>query len=361
MAQIQAVLGYLKAYIGTGDTMNPDTNEFKPVMRCRNNYNYGLIIASNGNGLDSPMGAPGMVTVWTYALGNVSQAGHRLALRCLTNVVLSSPMRQVFVKKAYPRKPIELMMYVHNATDGWDAFVAARMLLNCVADENLVLSHFFESTSLAETPDTSPISPIIDCLATFFFIAEYHDENTPWPPLNDVKLVDLLHATLNFPQQDELEVASLAPCGSLYLDRLLLMALSGDNSEQLVRNVGYDCASRLLFSLGVPVPPADDQGGWDAESQSEINPITGQHRGREQQVDLPEMTEVEKGREAERLFVLFERLRSMGVVNVENPMSLSGPRTCPRKFANVLACASDVDVADRPSKLAVGKVRRENT
>ncbi|KAK3331398.1 guanine nucleotide exchange factor synembryn-domain-containing protein [Apodospora peruviana] len=36
---------------------------------------------------------------------------------------------------------------------------------------------------------------------------------------------------------------------------------------------------------------------------------------------LPEMTDEEKEREAERLFVLFERLRATGVVNVENPVA----------------------------------------
>ena len=32
------------------------------------------------------------------------------------------------------------------------------------------------------------------------------------------------------------------------------------------------------------------------------------------------MTDAEKEREAERLFVLFERLRATGVLNVENPL-----------------------------------------
>ncbi len=36
--------------------------------------------------------------------------------------------------------------------------------------------------------------------------------------------------------------------------------------------------------------------------------------------DGPEMTEEEKEREAERLFVLFERLKKTGVVDVVNPV-----------------------------------------
>ena len=34
----------------------------------------------------------------------------------------------------------------------------------------------------------------------------------------------------------------------------------------------------------------------------------------------PEMTDEEKEREAEKLFVLFERLKATGVVNVVNPI-----------------------------------------
>jgi hypothetical protein len=38
-----------------------------------------------------------------------------------------------------------------------------------------------------------------------------------------------------------------------------------------------------------------------------VNPITGQRRDKEEQVQVEEMTQEEKEREAERLFVLFER------------------------------------------------------
>ena len=40
----------------------------------------------------------------------------------------------------------------------------------------------------------------------------------------------------------------------------------------------------------------------------------------EERVEMPEMTQEEKEREAERLFVLFERLKKTGVVNVRNPV-----------------------------------------
>lgn len=52
----------------------------------------------------------------------------------------------------------------------------------------------------------------------------------------------------------------------------------------------------------------------------EINPITGQRRDMEPEDPGPEMTDEEKETEAERLFVLFERLKATGVVNVVNPV-----------------------------------------
>ena len=55
---------------------------------------------------------------------------------------------------------------------------------------------------------------------------------------------------------------------------------------------------------------------------ADVNPVTGQRWSAEdkQKADLPEMTEEEKEREAERLFVLFERLRATGVVDIKNPV-----------------------------------------
>ena len=52
----------------------------------------------------------------------------------------------------------------------------------------------------------------------------------------------------------------------------------------------------------------------------EINPITGQMKDMEPRDNGPEMTDEEKEREAERLFVLFERLKATGVMEVVNPV-----------------------------------------
>lgn len=46
--------------------------------------------------------------------------------------------------------------------------------------------------------------------------------------------------------------------------------------------------------------------------------VTEEHERAQRELSL--MTEEEKEREAERLFVLFERMRRLGVVQVENPV-----------------------------------------
>lgn len=66
-----------------------------------------------------------------------------------------------------------------------------------------------------------------------------------------------------------------------------------------------------------------------------------------EQEDLPklsEMTDEEKEREAERLFVLFERLKKTGVIDVENPVA-KAMRENPERFQE-LDSDSDKDDDD---------------
>ncbi|KAK6430672.1 hypothetical protein LTR95_013172 [Oleoguttula sp. CCFEE 5521] len=108
-----------------------------------------------------------------------------------------------------------------------------------------------------------------------------------------------------------------------------LFELSESDSNIFVQNIGYGYASGFLMSHGMPVPQSATgasreatKGGQTAEAEP-VNPITGQKLSAEQrgsQTAGEEMTEEEKEREAERLFVLFERLRATGVVDVENPV-----------------------------------------
>ncbi|KAJ4394081.1 hypothetical protein N0V93_003298 [Gnomoniopsis smithogilvyi] len=107
-----------------------------------------------------------------------------------------------------------------------------------------------------------------------------------------------------------------------------LFEMSDKDAHQFVDNVGYGFASGFLFQNNIPVPKnaadgnaAAGAGAGGSGSGRAVNPITGQFLDRETVPDEgPEMTEEEKEREAERLFVLFERLRRTGVVDVQNPV-----------------------------------------
>ena len=110
----------------------------------------------------------------------------------------------------------------------------------------------------------------------------------------------------------------------------LLYELSDEDPEKLVSNIGYGYAAGFLSTRGIEVPAsamattADagaGNGGVESGSRVDINPVTGQRRDMEEPDEGPEMTDEEKEREAERLFVLFERLRATGVVDVENPVT----------------------------------------
>ena len=109
----------------------------------------------------------------------------------------------------------------------------------------------------------------------------------------------------------------------------LLFELSDKDANKFVKNIGYGFAAGFLMSHNIEVPgSAAEASSISTEEETsvgaEINPITGQRLSEEDRV-LPkekaaDMTEDEKEREAERLFVLFERLKANGVVSVKNPV-----------------------------------------
>lgn len=100
-----------------------------------------------------------------------------------------------------------------------------------------------------------------------------------------------------------------------------MFELSSKDPATYVSNVGYGYASGFLLSKNIPMPEsAIKDAGEGSSSGVPVNPITGQRLDREEPVEMPEMTQEEKEREAERLFVLFERLKKTGVVNVKNPV-----------------------------------------
>ncbi|EXJ96223.1 hypothetical protein A1O1_01349 [Capronia coronata CBS 617.96] len=101
----------------------------------------------------------------------------------------------------------------------------------------------------------------------------------------------------------------------------LMFELSDKDANQYVKNVGYGYAAGYLMTHNIPVPEsAKSQDAGEPSTNTPVNPITGQRIDKEPADDSPKMTREEKEREAERLFVLFERLKSTGVVDVKNPL-----------------------------------------
>jgi hypothetical protein len=94
----------------------------------------------------------------------------------------------------------------------------------------------------------------------------------------------------------------------------LLFELSDENAEELIRNIGYGYASGFLVTHNKAVPvssfdPTEAAAAASSSSGKPINPITGQTLDSEPVTADPfeGMSQEEKEREAERLFVLFER------------------------------------------------------
>jgi hypothetical protein len=112
----------------------------------------------------------------------------------------------------------------------------------------------------------------------------------------------------------------------------ILLKKSGEQlktAKTFALTLGYGNASGFLASANMLIPPPESTDG-------SINPITGasypsqstgsssqqqQHGGARGTPADDEMTEEEKEQEAERLFMLFERLQKTGVVSVKNPIT----------------------------------------
>ncbi|CAI7587162.1 hypothetical protein N7533_013644 [Penicillium manginii] len=102
----------------------------------------------------------------------------------------------------------------------------------------------------------------------------------------------------------------------------LMFVLSGKDAENLTRRIGYGFAAGFLAARGMEIPQsAGEAYATNTDGQdSDVNPITGQRWNAEPADTGPPMTMEEKEREAERLFVLFERARANGLLGVENPV-----------------------------------------
>lgn len=87
----------------------------------------------------------------------------------------------------------------------------------------------------------------------------------------------------------------------------VLFELSDGDAEVFVKNVGYGFASGFLTNMQIPNPPPPKAKSGSTASSDDINYVTGQYLAQEPKSTEPPMSEEEKMREAERLFVLFER------------------------------------------------------
>ncbi|EKV07657.1 Guanine nucleotide exchange factor, Ric8 [Penicillium digitatum] len=102
----------------------------------------------------------------------------------------------------------------------------------------------------------------------------------------------------------------------------LMFVLSDKDAEKLTKNIGYGFAAGFLAARGIEMPRSASEAYSDKDDPAAArNPITGQRWAAEPQDSGPPMTMEEKEREAERLFVLFERAKANGLINVENPVT----------------------------------------
>lgn len=116
----------------------------------------------------------------------------------------------------------------------------------------------------------------------------------------------------------------------------LLFTLSDQNAEQFILNIGYGYASGFLLTHNIPLPASSDMPSASASSRP-INPITGQTLDYEPTLTDPfaGMSQEEKEREAERLFVLFERHATTLFTTTPLLLYRSSRRRVRRAWANV--------------------------
>ncbi|WBW72801.1 synembryn family GEF, Ric8 [Schizosaccharomyces osmophilus] len=106
----------------------------------------------------------------------------------------------------------------------------------------------------------------------------------------------------------------------------ILFTLCNCNPDLLTNQVGYGYASGILNKVKHSdpsdiIPPGSTGTHSGTEKSQPIDPITGEYKQQpKQQGSSSAMTMEEKEREAERLFVLFQRLEKNGAMQVTNPI-----------------------------------------
>ncbi|KAJ2414342.1 hypothetical protein GGI10_002451 [Coemansia sp. RSA 2530] len=100
-----------------------------------------------------------------------------------------------------------------------------------------------------------------------------------------------------------------------------LLALLGQDVSTFILAVGYGNAAGYMLARGIAIPESVLKQVREAvDSEPMVDPVTGRYLNNDADKELANMTDEEKEREAERLFVLFERLNKTGFIKVENPV-----------------------------------------
>ena len=95
----------------------------------------------------------------------------------------------------------------------------------------------------------------------------------------------------------------------------LLFALCDSDPNTMSSSIGFGNAAGFLFSKGLLSAGSDSSNGNVEEG---VNPVTGVYENEND--DKIEMTEEEKEAEAEKLFMMFDRLNRTGIIKTSNPM-----------------------------------------
>ncbi|CBQ71513.1 conserved hypothetical protein [Sporisorium reilianum SRZ2] len=103
----------------------------------------------------------------------------------------------------------------------------------------------------------------------------------------------------------------------------LLLSLCHGDAKHMTDTIGYGPCAGFLMNTGLA--SALPSGAAPADSNGRaVDPITGEYEPTDEEKardDISRMTEAEKEAEAERLFVLFDRMNRTGVVQVRHPVA----------------------------------------